>query len=310
MNAKKLIALLLAAVLCLSFAACGGNDDVEETTTAPEVVEDDSTAAVDAPVADDTTAADESTSAAEESSAADEETSAAVEETSAAGEEASTEEATTAAAAKKPETTAEVVAYFNTAVNKVKTDAKSVKQNHITNYLAKSPTIPGALNSVYKLIGGDEWLDETLVKNSTGSATYTGADIDAHFPVENESWASKLTADDVKSATCTESNGVYTITILTKADAKTDSVKHGQGHNPKVFSVVLPGVINDNIPGPAASLVGLSTVDYPYGKVVITVDAATGNVKTAEYDVQWTINFDKMGAIVPLGTRSSYVVTF
>ena len=42
----------------------------------------------------------------------------------------------------------------------------------------------------------------------------------------------------------------------------------------------------------------------------ITVDAATGNVKTAEYDVQWTINFDDVGAIIPLGTRSSYAVTF
>ena len=45
MNAKKLIALLLAAVLCLSFAACGGNDEPETTTEAPVA---DSTEAVDA----------------------------------------------------------------------------------------------------------------------------------------------------------------------------------------------------------------------------------------------------------------------
>ncbi|MBR2957447.1 MAG: hypothetical protein IKC20_04280 [Clostridia bacterium] len=299
MNAKKLIALLLAAVLCLSFAACGGNDEPETTTEAPVA---DSTEAVDATEAPSEV---ESTEAASE-----------VESTEAATEEA-TEEATeavseeeTEAAAKKPEGTAAIVEYFNTAVNKVKTDAKSVKQNHVTNYLAKSPTLPSAIGGIYKILGEDKWLDGMLVDNSHGSATYTGADIDAKFPVEGESWASKLTAADVKSATCTEKDGVYTITVVAKADAKSDSVKHGQGHCPKAFNVVLPGVINDNIPGIATGIVGLSTVDYPMGKAVITVDAETGNVKTAEYDVQWTINFDKIGAAIPLGTRSSYVVTF
>ena len=299
MNAKKLIALLLAAVLCLSFAACGGNDEPETTTQAPVA---DSTEAVDATEAPSEI---ESTEAATEDATSEEATEAATEEATEAVSEEETE-----AAAKKPEGTAAIVEYFNTAVNKVKTDAKSVKQNHVTNYLAASPTLPSAIGGIYKMLGEDEWLDKMLVDNSQGSATYTGADIDAKFPVEGESWASKLTASDVKSASCTEKDGVYTITVVAKADAKSDSVKHGQGHCPKAFNVVLPGVINDNIPSIATSLVGLSTVNYPMGKAVITVDAETGNVKTAEYDIQWTINFDKMGAAIPLGTRSSYVVTF
>ena len=300
MNAKKLIALLLAAVLCLSFAACGGNNEPETTTEASVA---DSTEAVDATEAPSEVESTEAASEVESTEAVSEEA------TEAVSEEA-TEEATEAAA-KKPETTAEIVEYFNTAVNKVKTDAKSVKQNHVTNYLAKSPTVPGGLiGGIYKGLGGDEWLDGMLVKNGQPSATYTGADIDAKFPVEGESWASKLTAADVKSATCTEKDGVYTITIVTKADGKSDSVKHGQGHNPKAFNVVLPGVVNDNIPGAAQGIIGTATMDYPYGKAVITVDAATGNVKTAEYDIQWTINFEKMDTIVPLGTKSSYVVTF
>ncbi len=298
MNAKKLIALLLAAVLCLSFAACGGDDEPETTTQAPVVESTEDVNATEAP------SEVESTEAASEA----ESTEAATEEASEEASEAASEEATEAA--KKPEGTAAIVEYFNTAVNKVKTDAKSVKQNHVTNYLAKTPTLPSVIGSVYKILGEDEWLDKMLVDNSQGSATYTGADIDAKFPVEGESWASKLTASDVKSATCTEKNGVYTITLVVKADAKSDSVKHGQGHCPKAFNVVLPGVINDNIPGIATGIVGLSTVDYPMGKVVVTVDAETGNVKTAEYDCQWTINFDKIGAAIPLGTRSSYVVTF
>lgn len=300
----KIAALLMALVLCLSFAACGGKEE-PETTTNPEVeVTDD----VNAPVDDETTAADaETDTTADATTAADGETT-----TAAEGEVTTVEgETTTEAASKKPEGTAEVVAYFNTAVNKVKTSAKSVKQNYVKNYLAAPATVPSVLNGVYKMLGGDEWLDGMLVDNSQGAATFsTKAEIKHGFPVEDQSWGSKLTAADVKSATCTESNGVYTITILTKADGKSSTVDYGQGHNPKALNAVPPRVINDNIPGIATSITGTASMNYPYGKIVITVDAATGNVKTADYDVQWTINFDKAGAIIPLGTKSSYVVTF
>lgn len=305
MNAKKLIALLLAAVLCLSFAACGGNDE-PETTEAPVA---DSTEAVDATEAPSEAESTEAASEAESTEAATEEaTEAASEEASEAASEEATEEA-----AKKPEGTAAIVEYFNTAVNKVKTDAKSVKQNHVTNYLNtnKKVVVPSVLSGIYKLLGGDKWLDGMLRDQSTGAATYTSkADIQAKFPVEGKTWASKLTAADVKSATCTEKDGVYTITIVTKADGKSSTIKYGEGHAPKALNAVPPSVINDNIPKPAQGITGVATMDYPYGKVVITVDAATGNVKTAEYDVQWTINFDDVGAIIPLGTKSSYVVTF
>ncbi len=53
----KIVALLMALVLCLSFAACGGKEEPETTTVPDEVTE-----AVDATtVADETTAADETT---------------------------------------------------------------------------------------------------------------------------------------------------------------------------------------------------------------------------------------------------------
>ena len=205
---------------------------------------------------------------------------------------------------------AEIIEYFNKSVNGVKTNAKSVKQKSVANYLAGTPTIPSALNGIYKMLGGDSWLDGVLKENSQGEVVYTGADIKAHFPVEGESYASKLTEADVASATRTEANGVYTITIKTVADAKSDNVKHGEGHAPKAFNVVLPGVVNDNIPGAAASLVGTATMDYPSSTVVVTVDKATGKVLTADYDLKWTINFDKMGAVIPLGTKSSYTINY
>ena len=209
---------------------------------------------------------------------------------------------------KAPQTKEEVVAYFNTAVNKVKTSAKTVEQKEVTNYLASATTISSGIKGVYNMLGGDEWLDKMLKDNSQGAATYTGADIKAKFPVEGETWASKLTAADVSSATCSEKNGVYTIKIVTIADAKSDNIKHGQGHAPKAFNVILPGVVNDNIPGVAKKLVGTAAMNYPASTAVITVDAKTGNVLTADYDLKWTINFDEMGIILPFGSKSVYTI--
>ncbi len=205
---------------------------------------------------------------------------------------------------------AEIVEYFNKSVNSVKTSAKEVKQSNVTNYLGGTPTIPSALNGIYKMLGGDSWLDGMLQDNSQGEATYTGADIKAKFPVEGEDYASKLTEADVAKATRTEANGVYTITIETVPDAKSDSVKHGDGHAPKAFNVILPGIVNDNIPSVATSLVGTATMEYPASTIVLKVDKATGNVISADYDLKWTINFDKLGAIIPLATKASYTVTY
>ena len=261
---------------------------VDDSTSTDAPVVDDSTA-TDAPVADDSTATD--------APSAD-----------APSADAPSSNSGAAQASKKPSTKAEIISYFNTAVNGVKTGAKAVEQKGVTNYLAGKTTIPSGIQGINKMLGGDGWLDETLKKNGHGAETHTGDAIKARFPVEGEAYASKLTASDVTNATCTESNGVYTIKITTVADGKSDSVKHGEGHAPKAFNVILPGTINDNIPGPAVSLVGKASMNYPSSTATITVDVATGHVLTADYDLKWTINFDKMGIVLPFGTKSVYTI--
>lgn len=296
---KKILALMLILALALSLAACGA-DKGGETTTVPEAVTDEVTEVdTTAAPADDTTAAP-----------ADDTTAAVTEAASEATTEATTEAAseTTTEAKKAPQTKEEIVAYFNTAVNGVKSGAKSAVHHYSKISLAGSTTLPGALNGILKLLGGaDKFLGDQLAKNSKGEEKMSDL---SGFPVEGESWASKLTAADVKSATCTESNGKYTITITTVADGKSSSVKHGQGHAPKAFNVVLPGVVNDNIPGVAEGIVGTASMDYPSCKATITVDAATGHVEKANYDLYWTINFDKAGAILPFLTSDSYTINW
>ncbi|MDY2821288.1 MAG: hypothetical protein SOT37_02805, partial [Oscillospiraceae bacterium] len=220
--------------------------------------------------------------------------------------------------ASKPSTKAEIVAYFNKAINNVKPNAKSVTRVSETNY--RSGNITGVPSIVDKLVGGiDSFVDGQLKKNSKGSETFSNsAAIKANFPVENESWSSKLTANDVASATCTEAGGVYTITIKTVADKASSNVHHGSGHAPKVFSVVLPSVINDQFSSGVLKSVaktfkiGTAQMEYPSGTVTVKVDAKTSRVINATYDAKWTIHLplgDEM-VVLPFGTKTIYNIAY
>ena len=292
--AKKLIAIVMALALVLSFAACGGKGD--DTTTAPETTtdpfdafgeettaapaEDPSATDASAPVADDTTAAPAA--------------------------------ATTAAAAKAPQTKEEIVAYFNTAINAAKKSSKSITSNYMEHSVAGEITgIPSALDSVgQKLIKDNMGRDDKKTNVTWTSA----ADKNANFPVEGETWASKLTAADVKDAALKESNGKYMIRLTTVADGKSSSHDHGTGHAPKAFNVVLPGIIDGYIPSIAKSLfrVGTVSTSYPSSTVTVTVDAATGHVLSAKYELFWTLYIPLSGndVVLPFKTVNDYTINW
>lgn len=310
---KKIIALVLALCFVFAFAACKKDKDNGDTTTG-----EPNTSANGETVAN-----DESTDA--EPASGDESTEA---ETDASGNTVAPEETKKdnqggnqggSSTASKPATKAEIVAYFNKAINGVKPNAKSVTRVSETNY--RSGKITGVPSFVNSLVGGiDSFVDGQLKKNSKGSETFSNsAAIKANFPVENESWSSKLTAkNDVASATCTEAGGVYTITIKTVADKASSNVHHGSGHAPKVFSVVLPSVINDQFSGGVLKSVaktfkiGTAQMEYPSGTVTVKVDAKTSRVINATYDVKWTIHLplgDGM-VVLPFGTKTIYNIAY
>lgn len=310
---KKIIALVLALCFVFAFAACKKDKDNGDTTAAE----------ANTSANGETIANDESSEA--ESVSGDESTEA---ETDASGNTVAPEETKKntqgggsqggSSTASKPSTKAEIVAYFNKAINDVKPNAKSVTRVSETNY--RSGNITGVPSLVETFVGDiDEFVDGQLKKNSKGSETFSNsAAIKANFPVENESWSSKLTANDVASATCTEAGGVYTITIKTVADKASSNVHHGSGHAPKVFSVVLPSVINDQFSGGALKLlakaikIGTAQMEYPSSTVTVKVDAKTSRVINATYDAKWTIHLplgDKM-VVLPFGTKTIYNIAY
>lgn len=289
---RKLFAILLTLALVVSFAACGKTED---ETTEPE------TQVTEETVFEETTEAESVT----------DETSAEV--TEAESETASeTETEETTEEAKAPETKEEIVAYFNEAVNKVKPNAKSITVKSVENKPAGNVEgLPKTLSSIAdSVISGNTGVDE-----DASNKTYTSsADKNAKFPVENESWSSKLTAADVTSATIKENNGKYTITLKTVADGKSENVVHGSGHAAKAFNVIMPSVINENVPSVVAKMfsVGKAALNYPSSTVTVVIDKETGNVESADYDLYWTMNIPLGDTVVviPFETISKYTVAF
>ena len=307
--AKKILAILLALSFVFAFAACGGNSE-DETTTAPVETTADPFAEVEdttAAAIEDTTAAstDDTTAAAVEDT-----TAAATDETTVAGETTAAE--TTAAANAMPQSKEEIVAYYNTAINNAKSKSKSITSNYMKHAVAGEITgIPSALDSIGQSLIKDNMGEDDSKKNVTWTSA---ADKNAYFPVETETYASKLTAADVKDAKITEKDGKYIIRITTKDDARSENHKHGSGHAPKAFNVVLPGIIDDYIPGVVKSMFSVGTVStaYPASTVQVTVDAATGNVLTANYMMYWTlyIPLGDTDVVLPFSTENDYTINW
>lgn len=307
--AKKILAILLALTFVFAFAACGGKGE-DETTTAPVETTADPFAEVEdttvAAVEDTTAAAIEDTTAA----AVEDTTAVSTDETTVAGE--TTAAATTEAANAMPQSKEEIVAYYNTAINNAKKNSKSITSNYMKHAVAGEITgIPSALDSIGQSLIKDNMGEDDSKKNVTWS---TAADKNSFFPVENETWASKLTAADVKEAKITEKDGKYIIRITTKDDARSESHKHGSGHAPKAFNVVLPGIIDDYIPGVVKSMFSVGTVAtaYPASTVQVTVDAATGNVVSAHYMMYWTlyIPLGDTDVVLPFSTENDYTINW
>ena len=299
---KKIIAILLALTFVFAFAACGGKGGDETTTVPVETTED-----IFAEVDDTTAAVEEDTTAAVE-----EDTTAAVEDTTAAVEDTTAAEETTEAANAMPEGKEAIVAYYNTAINNAKSKSKSIHSNYMKHAVAGEITgIPSALDSIGQSLIKDNMGEDDSKKN----VTWTSAeDKNAFFPVEGETYASKLTAADVKDAKIVEKDGKWVIRITTKDDPRSEGYSHGKGHAPKAFNAVLPGIIDGYIPGVVKSMFSVGTVAtaYPSSTVQVTVDPATGNVLDAHYMLYWTlyIPLGDTDVVLPFSTENDYTINW
>ena len=204
----------------------------------------------------------------------------------------------------------DVVNYFNKAINNVKPNAKEVTLTKETNSQAGSISgdLPKSLTSLADSLIAANMGDKDV---STVSPATSVEDKNAMFPVENENWSSQLTADDIESKEVVDNGSSYVITLYIKADEPSTDTAHGNGHNGKVFSVVMPSIVTDNA-GPAAKFIKDVKTGHSDGYVKITVDKASGNVTEATYYFVWTLSLTALSANVsiPFGLEKNFTIAW
>jgi len=273
---KKLVALLLAVAMLLSFAACGEkNPDPVETTAAEETTIADE-------AADATTAAEEVSA---EEPASEEATT--VEETSAAEEE------TTAA---MPTEEKDIIEYYNTAVNKA-VDAKVGfnKLRYVDNEKLNAGILLKTFGDVmYKFmgIGAENKYTMDVTKGQWES------DIPHQYLRK-----STLSDSDVTKATCTADGDEYTIVLNVKGGSSYADKKSKSNNSPidkcgicvgdgdKSYfdhktAVVIYDAIDDVLGGAKVS------ESYDNATVKAVIDSTTGNLVslTVEYNIDVEID--------------------
>ena len=202
---KKILAILLALVMVCGLAACGAKTEEPteaETTDLIEEISEEISEEVSEAVSE------EASEIAEEiSEEVSEEVSEAVseEEAEEASEEAS-EEAETVAV---PSTTEEILKVYNDAIN----GAISAKAGYSKSRTTKVNSLDGG--AVLKLGVVQDAVGDFL---GEGTNTYNNAKGKTEFMSK-----ASLTAADVKSATCTEKDGKYTIVLELKDGASSCS---------------------------------------------------------------------------------------
>jgi hypothetical protein len=198
----------------------------------------------------------------------------------------------------KPTTVSEIVAYYNKSANAVKSGSKSVLQNYQRNSPVGTLDVNG--NRMLSKIGTslmNRFLGDD--KNRSNKLYSTYDEKKTGFTVENETWTSKLTADDIQNATCTELNGIYTITILLKPDT-TPIEKAGDGHAGKGVTILTKSQIEDggsSVPG------GISNIAMTYSncKIAVKIQKTSGKMIYGNYYTQVNLALRALGTDCSLG---------
>ena len=263
---KKLLALILVAVLALTMASCGGSkapETPEDTTAAVEVETEAVTDAEEASIPDET--AEEAATDAEAPTEAAEEETEAVEETTEEVDEKKT-----------PETKEEIVEFYKAAATLTNKEKINATDQMTLVSLDGGSGVVGGLVSAFEPIA-----KKALAKNSGPIDHITGG-------------FDKLTADDVASATASD-DGKYThirINLKEQTDGMNGKSKEGHvGHGVSILDGVQTAI--DQLDGVTVDTSeGEIKLHYNNAYIDCKVDNETGKIVsgTWHYTVNVTIN--------------------
>ena len=314
MKTKKILALLLVAVMLMLTASCTTKVIVEvpdeyfgaftellggsvQSNGNTQTTPDNTTAA---PVEQTTAAPVEQTTAApvEQTTAApvEQTTAAPVEQTTAAPVEQTTAapvEQTTAAPAQStgaPSSKAEIVAYYCTAYNKIGSDNAKITRTY--DYTSNYNNIceVGSNASVANL--AKTLMTQFMVEN-TEATEMSFADVPPKA-VANLS----ISADKVSSATCTDKGTYYEVVLKstgTDSNYEIDSPV-GTGSAGSLGPVLDPADVSGAVPASMVKFDGLHTW-YATATTTAHIDKATGHITYLEFNSPAVLHFDKVTAL-------------
>ncbi len=169
-----------------------------------------------------------------------------------------------------PSTVEEIVAYFNTSVNKIKPTANKVVKNYEKRTVNEDKVIfPAGLESTA------ENMMASFMKDDNDPIIYeTREDITNEFVVPEQSYSSRLDPSWVKNATVTDKGAQYVVHIKLK-DQENPSAGNGVGAVCDVIEVA-------EVAEKASFVEKFSTVYYNC-EIIATVDKASGNVVHIRY---------------------------
>lgn len=301
---KQILALCMALMLTVGcFAACGKEPEPETTPeNAALTIAETEPAPVETADAQTTEAPQTTEPAAVSEAPTEAETSEAAQQTTEKAEE-------TSAAEKTPQTKEEILALYNDSINRVKTESKAIVSNYTLNSQTQDAVISNKMlqGIANKLISANMGYDK---KKANIKYTTPTQIIDA-FPVRGQKWSSQLTSADVTKATCTEKDGVYTVTLYLVPDT-TPNIKAGQGHAGKAFSVITKESIVEGAGSLGMSVIEEDTIKLTFKDCRITakIDKATGHVTDANYYMDWTLALTALGidVAVSFGSEDDYSI--
>ncbi len=210
---------------------------------------------------------------------------------------------TTNAASTAPSTTEEILAYFNTSANAVKTNASSVTRNYLL--LSQDPdklSVPSIAESI-----ADPIINQFVVDDMEPVIYATTEEIIANFPIAGEVGTVNVTTSDISDATIQDNGSTYTI-VLNFNDCVNPSFGSEAG---SAFTVVKM----EDVTG-AVSILKSCSLDYYDCSITATIDKATGNLTEIDYYMPVVYNatvsvvFTTVDAGVGIVMDTNYSITY
>ncbi len=204
--------------------------------------------------------------------------------------------------------TSDIVSLYNSSVNRVKSEAKTVTRNYkklesLPEYLE----LPSAIQSI-----GGTAIKQFVKGSDTPESWSAKKEINTVFPVGGTDYSSRLTADMVQNASCKDKGTSYQVEIKLYDDTITSPSK-GQGYA-GVFNTVTASTFDDiNIPTVTFNDVTVKGIN---GSISCTIDKNTKHITDITFrnadilSMNVKVAFSNLKAQFALSAEENYTIQY